>query len=113
MKCKKCKQLLAFAVATAMFLSTGSGALAEGAPTSEPTTAQTVSDGNTQSTAKHKANAGFRAADDDFVIQNGVLTEYYGDGGNVVIPNGVTSIGSKAFYNPKSQEIYTQEIRAQ
>ena len=113
MKCKKCKQLLAFAVATAMFLSMGSGALAEGAPTSEPTTAQTVSDGNTQSTAKHKANAGFRAADDDFVIQNGVLTEYYGDGGNVVIPNGVTAIGSKAFYNPKSQEIYTQEIRAQ
>jgi len=35
---------------------------------------------------------------DDFVITDGVLKEYKGPGGNVVIPNGVTSIGDKAFY---------------
>ena len=34
----------------------------------------------------------------DFVIENGVLTKYNGPGGDVVIPNGVTSIGKDAFY---------------
>lgn len=34
------------------------------------------------------------AADSDFVIENGVLTEYKGNGGNVTIPDGVTSIGN-------------------
>ena len=33
----------------------------------------------------------------DFVIENGVLTKYQGEGGDVVIPEGVTSIGSGAF----------------
>ena len=33
----------------------------------------------------------------DFVIENGVLTKYVGKGGDVVIPNGVTSIGEWAF----------------
>ena len=36
-------------------------------------------------------------ADSGFVIENGVLTKYNGPGGNVVIPGGVTSIGSSAF----------------
>jgi hypothetical protein len=35
--------------------------------------------------------------DPDFEIENGVLTNYYGKGGNVVIPVGVTSIGKGAF----------------
>ena len=34
----------------------------------------------------------------DFVIENGVLKEYTGKGGNVVIPEDVTSIGAWAFY---------------
>ena len=34
----------------------------------------------------------------DFVIENGVLKEYKGQGGDVVIPEGVTSIGYRAFY---------------
>ena len=34
---------------------------------------------------------------DDFVIVNGVLTKYTGSGGDVVIPEGVTSIGYMAF----------------
>lgn len=34
----------------------------------------------------------------DFVINDGVLTKYVGNGGDVVIPDGVTSIGAKAFY---------------
>ena len=33
----------------------------------------------------------------DFVIEDGVLKEYTGNGGDVVIPEGVTSIGEKAF----------------
>ena len=38
--------------------------------------------------------------DDDFDIdENGVLVEYRGDGGQVVIPEGVTSIGDSAFYD--------------
>ena len=39
------------------------------------------------------------AADSDFTIENGVLTKYNGPGGDVVIPDGVTSIGSYAFNN--------------
>ena len=33
----------------------------------------------------------------DFVIENGVLKKYTGSGGDVVIPEGVTSIGNWAF----------------
>lgn len=33
----------------------------------------------------------------DFIIKNGVLTKYVGSGGEVVIPEGVTEIGIKAF----------------
>lgn len=33
----------------------------------------------------------------DFIIENGVLKKYAGPGGDVVIPEGVTSIGSCAF----------------
>ena len=35
----------------------------------------------------------------DFVIENGVLTKYTGSGGDVIIPEGVTKIGSRAFKN--------------
>ena len=38
----------------------------------------------------------------DFDIQNGVLVKYIGNGGNVVIPNSVTSIGGSAFFCCKS-----------
>lgn len=34
---------------------------------------------------------------EDFVIKNGVLTKYQGSGGDVVIPDGVTKIGDRAF----------------
>ena len=34
----------------------------------------------------------------DFIIENGVLTKYTGPGGDVVIPDGVTSIGDQAFH---------------
>ena len=37
------------------------------------------------------------AADSDFEITDGVLTRYTGSGGDVVIPEGVTSIGDAAF----------------
>ena len=36
-------------------------------------------------------------AESDFEIdENGVLTKYHGDGGDVVIPEGITEIGEKA-----------------
>ena len=35
----------------------------------------------------------------DFLIVNGVLTEYNGEGGEVVVPDGVTSIGDYAFWH--------------
>ena len=41
----------------------------------------------------------------DFIIEDGVLTEYVGPGGDVVIPEGVTSIGDEVFcwcMNPTS-----------
>ncbi|MCQ2483757.1 MAG: leucine-rich repeat domain-containing protein [Clostridia bacterium] len=34
---------------------------------------------------------------EEFVIENGVLVEYNGNGGDVVIPDGVTSIGKSVF----------------
>ena len=37
------------------------------------------------------------AADSDFQITNGVLTKYTGPGGDVVVPEGVTTIGGGAF----------------
>lgn len=37
----------------------------------------------------------------DFVINNGVLTKYNGHNGNILVPDGVTEIGNKAFYKSK------------
>ena len=59
---------------------------------------------------KHSADPGPGKAESDktaspasdFVIENGVLTKYTGEGGSVVIPDGVTSIGREAFENCKS-----------
>lgn len=34
----------------------------------------------------------------DFVIENGVLIQYTGPGGDVVIPDGITAIGERAFF---------------
>lgn len=41
-------------------------------------------------------------ADNDFVIENGVLIKYNGNGGDVVIPEGVTAIGDQAFFECSS-----------
>ena len=38
----------------------------------------------------------------DFIIKNGVLKKYQGPGGDVVIPDGATSIGNEAFVNCSS-----------
>ncbi len=37
--------------------------------------------------------------DSDFLIENGVLTRYTGNGGDVTIPDGVTEIGERAFFD--------------
>lgn len=41
----------------------------------------------------------YASAKDDFVIENGVLKQYKGNGGKVTIPDGVVTIGQAAFYN--------------
>lgn len=38
---------------------------------------------------------------DEFIIENGVLFKYNGDGGDVIIPDGVICIGDLAFYRSK------------
>ncbi len=38
----------------------------------------------------------------DFIIENGVLKKYVGPGGDVIIPDGVTSIESHAFFGCRS-----------
>lgn len=38
----------------------------------------------------------------DFIIENGVLKNYVGPGGDVVIPDGVTAIGNQAFWANES-----------
>ncbi len=38
----------------------------------------------------------------DFIIENGVLVKYTGNGGDVVIPDGVTDIGYEAFRKCKN-----------
>ena len=43
----------------------------------------------------------------DFVIENGVLKQYVGPGGDVVIPDGVTRIGVKAFFRCKTVNTVT------
>ena len=40
----------------------------------------------------------------DFIIENGVLKKYVGPGGDVVIPDGVASIGAKVFGTAKGVE---------
>lgn len=44
------------------------------------------------------------AAENDFVIENGVLMEYKGNGGHVVIPDSVTSIADEAFLTEQGSE---------
>ena len=43
-------------------------------------------------------------AKNEFIVENGVLTEYNGSGGDIVIPDdmGITSIGEYVFYNNKN-----------
>ena len=38
----------------------------------------------------------------DFIIENGVLKKYVGPGGDVVIPEGVTTIQDFAFFGCKN-----------
>ena len=46
----------------------------------------------------------------DFVIENGVLTSYIGNGGDVVVPNNVEVVAPKAFYHNMSvRSIVLQE----
>lgn len=43
------------------------------------------------------ANVSALQANENFTIENGVLTKYAGSGGDAIIPDGVTSIGQEAF----------------
>ena len=35
----------------------------------------------------------------DFLVENGVLKKYTGTGGDIIVPDGVTTIGTEVFYN--------------
>lgn len=60
----------------------------------------TLEDANMVLKAALKINAG------EFVVKDGVLVEYKGNGGKVVVPAGVTVIGRNAFANHNSvQEV--------
>ena len=73
------KKILAVGLTAAFFLSAGGTALAA------------------SSSASKAVGTSHMQAASDFVIKNGVLTEYKGSGGDVVIPNTVTGIGECAF----------------
>ena len=45
------------------------------------------------------------AAEEDYVIENGVLLEYKGEGGDIVIPEGVTKIGKEVFQFKRVESI--------
>jgi hypothetical protein len=48
----------------------------------------------------------------DFIIENGVLTQYVGPGGDVVIPEGVTLISRLAFpYDAKKRQPLLQSLK--
>ena len=46
----------------------------------------------------------------DFIIENGILKEYKGPGGNVVVPEGVTEIGSLAFWHGSAGKLITSIV---
>ena len=72
----RCKKLLVALLTLALFLSASADVLPQfGTATANPVTVA-------------------HAADSDFVITDGVLTKYNGRGGNVLIPDSVTSIGN-------------------
>ena len=79
----KFKKLTAVCLTAAMFLSAGAGAYA--------------AENKGLTAPSRGAEARFAQSDGDFVIKDGVLVEYTGDGGNVVIPGNVTAIGESAF----------------
>ena len=83
------KKLLAVGMTAAIFLSAGSAVFA-----ADGSAAEVVSPSEAV-TAPAKSSR--MTAASDFVIKNGVLTDYTGSGGNVVIPDTVTSIGDYAF----------------
>lgn len=45
------------------------------------------------------------AADEEFVIESGVLVSYSGSGGKVTVPEGVTAIGENAFQGKRVTEV--------
>ncbi len=51
----------------------------------------------TRQQEEREVTSGTGESEGDFQIEDGVLVKYNGDGGNVVIPEGVTSIGDSAF----------------
>ncbi|MEE3404828.1 MAG: leucine-rich repeat domain-containing protein, partial [Acutalibacteraceae bacterium] len=48
-----------------------------------------------------------RRNDRDFVIENGVLVKYSGTEGDVIIPDGITEIGTAAFEDCATLESIT------
>ena len=64
-----------------------------------PATAADAGTASNSNNSSSKSNSGSSSSSDpnDFIIENGVLTEYDGAGGNITIPAGVTGIDDEVF----------------
>lgn len=68
-------------------------------PTPEPTPTPEVTPEPTQTPEPPPTPEPTPTADPDFTIENGTLVKYNGPGGDVIIPDGVVTIGYQAFAN--------------
>jgi hypothetical protein len=56
--------------------------------------------------AQQKTQTSLHNNDGDFLIQNNVLLEYKGSGGEVIIPDGITVIGHSAFSSASVTKVF-------
>ena len=99
------KKLLAGVLTTALLVGSISpaGVMGAGVPEGFPAEQLMIEETGRQGDEEEAVTAeeevkSAEADENEFVIENGVLTKYTGAGGDVTIPDGVTSIGDNAFY---------------
>ena len=99
MKSKVLRRLLSLSLCAAMVIPTTVAYAAEVTPGEQVTEDEAVVLSEEASTTADEADVPTAIADENgFVIEDGVLTKYTGTAAEVVIPDGVTSIGFMAFW---------------